>query len=175
VIGLLRFIGLLNAAVWFGAAVFFLIVTDPAASSGEMQDLLGAPNYPFYSVAIGQLLAARYFHLFLACSVVALLHLVAEWLYFGRHPQRIWLGLVLGLCLVGVAQVAVIQPRLKGLHRLQYTRPDLREAAVQSFRFWHGVSETVQVLLLGGLAVYLWRVGNPSNPTRFLNAAKFHS
>jgi hypothetical protein len=170
---MLRLVGLLNAAVWFGAAIFFVIGAEPAAHSRDMQALLGARNYPYYSVAIGQLLATSYFHLFLACSLVALLHLAAEWLYFGKQPQRIWLGLVLGLCLAGVAQLGVIQPRLRAAHRLQYTRPDLREAAGRSFRVWHEVSQTVHVLLIGGLAVYLWRVGNPSDPTRFVSATKF--
>jgi hypothetical protein len=35
------------------------------------------------------------------------------------------------------------------------------------------VSQVVNLLLVGGLAAYLWRAGNPSDPTRFVSALKF--
>jgi hypothetical protein len=175
VTGILRLIGLLNAAVWFGAAFFFLFGASPAANSRDMQQLLGARNFPFYSVAIDQLLAVHYYHLFLACSLVAILHLAAEWLYLGRRPTRMTLGLLTALLLMGTVELSVVQPRLRAAHRLQYTRADLRQAAGRDFRIWHGVSQTIQVCLVGGLAVYLWRVGTPDNSARFVNAGKFHS
>lgn len=172
-IGLLRFLGLLNVAVWLGAAVFFLLVAAPASTSPEMQELLTAKNYPYFSVAVEQLLAPRFQHWYLACSLVALLHLVAEWLYLGRYPQRRWLALVLALGLGGLAQTFVVQPQLKQLHRLRFTRPDLREAANRSFSAWHKVSTTLEVTLIGGILVYLWRVANPTDPTRFVSASNF--
>jgi hypothetical protein len=178
VIGLLRFVGLLNAAVWLGVAAFFLFFAfgpAPALASTEMQELLSARNFPYFSVAIEQLLARRFLHWYLACSLVALLHLVAEWLYQGRYPQRMWLALVLALCLGGLVQTFVVQPQLKQLHRLHFPRPDLSEAAYRSFQAWHKVSTALELLLVGGLLVYLWRVANPPDSTRFLNAGKFRS
>jgi hypothetical protein len=35
------------------------------------------------------------------------------------------------------------------------------------------VSTTLEVVLVGGLLVYLWRVANPPDPTRFVSASKF--
>ena len=37
----LRFIGVMNAALWFGAALFFTFAIAPAFSSPEMKRLLG--------------------------------------------------------------------------------------------------------------------------------------
>lgn len=175
-IGLLRFISLINAAVWFGATVFFVLGAGPAVTaSQEIQGLLGPKNFPFYSVAIGQIVTSHYFRLFLVCSTVAVFHLMAEWVYFGKYPTRFWLGLLVGLCLAGLTQVYGIQPRLETNHRLQYTRPQQREAAGRAFRVWRGVSLVINVFLLGGIGVYLWRVANPPDPARFVSTTKFRS
>lgn len=174
-IGLLRFVGLVNAAIWFGATAFFAFGAFPMMHSTGMQELISTKNFPFFSVAMGQMLAGRFFHWYVACSIVALLHLVAEWLYLGKYPHRGWLALLLGLCLAGVVQVYALQPRLQQLHRLQFTRPDIRDAAARSFRAWQTVSGTLNLLLAAGLLVYVWRVANPPDPTRFVSASKFRS
>jgi hypothetical protein len=165
----------MNAAVWFGAAIFFTCGANPVVSSQDLKDLLGANNYPYFSVAIGQLLAARYLRLYLACSVVALLHLLAEWLYFGKYPHRLWLGMILALCLGGMAQVYVVQPRLKALHAARYSRSVQGQAAHRAFDAWHSGSNALNLLLVSCLGVYCWRLGNPPNPMRFASATKFRS
>jgi hypothetical protein len=69
-----------------------------------------------------------------------------------------------------------LQPKLKALHVTKYgvnTAPEIREAAGRAFKAWHGVSQVVNVLVVGGLAVYLWRAANPSDPTRFVSSVKF--
>ncbi len=183
VIGLLRFLGLVNAAVWFGAAFFFVFIVDPATTGSEaMKLLLGAASFPYFSQAISQVMAARFFGLFLICALLAMLHTGAEWLYFGKYPRRLWLILIFGLFLGGLLQVYGIQPKLKRLVLLEHgrgSRPELREAAGRSFRAWRVVSTGVNLLLLGGLGVYLWRVANPPDEMRFVGASsfpgKFHS
>jgi hypothetical protein len=175
VIGLLRFVSLMNAAVWFGAAVCFVLGVSPVSGSPEMKILLGPKNFPYFSVAVGHLLSAGYYHLYLACSLVALLHLVAEWVYLGRQPPGAWIGLLLGLVLVGLLAGYVLEPRMLELHRLQFVRPDLREAAARSWRAWQIVLRVNNLLVLFGLGVYLWRIANPPDPTRFVSAAKFRS
>ena len=169
-IGLLRFVGFVNAAVWLGATVFFLLGVEPAAQSVDMQNLLGPKSFPFFSLALIQLFSTRYFHLYLACSAIALLHLTAEWLYLGKYPHRLWLGLVFGLCLAGLLQGYWIQPRLAEWHRLQYTHPEQRENARRAFRTWQGMSQTLHFAVLGGLFIYVWRLTHPTEPTRFLSA-----
>ena len=170
VIGLLRFVGLVNAAVWLGGTFFFLLVGQPAALSPDMQNLMGAKSYPFFSVAVAQLLAGRYFHLYLACSIVALLHLMAEWLYLGKYPHRAWLALIFGLCVAGILQTYWLQPRLAEWHRIQFTRPEQREQARHAYRTWQAMSQGLNYCVLAGLFIYLWRVTNPTEPTRFLSA-----
>ena len=177
VIGFLRFVGILNAAVWFGAAIFFTFGAGLAPFSQEMKTLLGPNNYPYFSGAIAQILIARYFHFQLVCGVVAVLHLLAEWLYLGKLPRKLQVGVLIGLCAAALLGGGYwLQPKLKALHAIKYgvnTRPEIREAADRSFRAWHGVSQVVNLLLVGGLAAYLWRAANPSDPTRFVSAVKF--
>jgi hypothetical protein len=169
-------VGILNAAVWFGTAVFFTFGTGLAPFSQEMKNLLGPDNYPYFSGAIAQVLIARYFYFQIGCALVAALHLFAEWLYLGKNPQKLQAGLLIGLASVALIGGYWLQPRLKALHATKYganTRPVIREAAARSFGAWHGASQVVNLLMVGGLAVYLWRAANPSDQTRFVSAVKF--
>jgi hypothetical protein len=155
----LRFIGTLNAAIWFGAAVFVFLGALPAlTASNESQQLLGPKFHPYFSVALAQLVVNRFYSFYMVCSVVALLHLVAEWLYFGKYPSRLWLGLLFGLCLAGLGQAFWIQPWLAEWHQIQFTQPPRREAAAHAYASWNRVSNGVNVALLCGLGLYLWRV-----------------
>ena len=177
-IGFLRFIGLLNAAVWFGAAVFFTFSSGRAPFSPEMKTLLGANNYPYFSGAIAQIFIARYFKLQVICAVIAWLHLAAEWLYLGRSPQKTQLALLFALCLALFTGGYWLQPKLKALHAAKYglhQRPEAREITDRSFRAWHGVSAGVNLLLVGALGGYLWGGANSSDEPRFVSAVKFRS
>ncbi|HEY9173589.1 MAG TPA: DUF4149 domain-containing protein [Verrucomicrobiae bacterium] len=175
VIGFLRFVGLLNAAVWLGAAVFFTFGAGPAAFSDEMKTLLGPKNHPYFSGAIAQVLIARYFTFQLICGVIAALHLFTEWLYLGRPMRRFTGYLLVGLLLLGLAGDFGMQPKIKRLHAAKYAvnaTPQSREAAARSLAAWHGVAQSVNLLMLAGLVVYVWRVANPSEATRFVPAVK---
>ncbi len=175
-IGLLRFVGILNAAVWFGTAIFFTFGAGPATFSPEMKSLLGSNNFPYFSGAIAEILIARYFHLQIICGAVAVVHLLAEWLYLGKYPHKIQLGLLVALCSVVLIGGYWLQPKMKALHAVKYglnTRPEVREAADRSFRAWHGISQVVNLLAVGGLAAYLWRAANPFDQTRFVSSVKF--
>jgi hypothetical protein len=62
---------------------------------------------------------------------------------------------------------------LKGLLLIQHSmnaRLDQREAAGHSFRVGRVFSTGLNLLLLGGLGVYLWRVANPPDEMRFVGA-----
>jgi len=176
VTGFLRFVGILNAAVWLGTAVFFTFGTGPVPFSQQMKDLLGSNNYPYFSGAIAQVLIARYFYFQAGCALVAVVHLLAEWLYLGKSLQRLQSGLVVGLAAAALLGGWWLQPRLRALHAIQYgvnAQPEMREAAARSFKAWHGVAEVVNLLVIGGVAVYLWRAANPSDQTRYVSAVKF--
>ena len=175
-IGFLRFVGVLNAAVWLGASVFFTFAAGPAPFSAEMRSLLGPGNFPYFSGAIAQVLIARYFHLQVVCGVVAVAHLLAEWLYLGKPSRKLQGGLLIGVCAAALIGGYGLQPKLKALHATKYginTRPEVREAADRSFRAWHGVSQVINLLAVAGLGTYLWRAANPSDPTRFVTSVKF--
>jgi len=177
VIALLRFFGLVNAAVWFGSTFFFIFVTEPAVTGSEvMKALLGPKSFPYFSVAISQIIGTRFFTLFLVCALLAMLHVGAEWLYFGKYPRRVWLLLIFGLFLGGLAQNYGLQPTLKERLLLQHSANvplEQRERARHSFRAWNIIAAGVNLLLLSGLGIYLWRVANPPDEMRFLGAAKF--
>jgi hypothetical protein len=176
VIGFLRFVGVLNAAVWFGAAIFFTFGTGLAPFSSEMRSLLGPNNFPYFSGAIAQILIARYFYFQVGCALVAVVHLLAEWLYLGKYPKKLQVALWIGLASTALIGGYWLQPKLKALHATKYglnTRPEMRAAADRSFKVWHGVSQVANLLMVGGLAVYLWHAANPSDSTRFVSATKF--
>lgn len=166
----------MNAAVWFGAAIFFTFGIGAAPFSPEMKELLGPKNSPYFTGAIAQILVARYFHLQLACAAVALLHVLGEWVYLGRNPQKLWFGLLLAMIIAALLGNFWLQPKMKRLHTVKYavnTSPQNREIADRSFRAWHGGSQAVNLLILIGLAAYLWRVANPADPARFVSTTKF--
>ena len=174
-IGFLRFVGIFNAAVWFGAAFFVNFGAVSAVSSQEIKELLGANYYPYFSGAIAQIVVDRYFHWQLGCGVLALFHLLAERLYLGKSLRKLGLGLLFSIIFLSLTDGFLFQPKLKELHKIRYamkSRPEEREAARQSFGIWNGLHRTLNLFLLAGLAFYLWRVANPPETTRFLDAAK---
>jgi hypothetical protein len=178
VIGFLRFVGLMNAAAWFGAGVFFTFGAGPSLFSQDMKHLLGENQYPYFSGAIAQVVIARYFHLQVICAIVALLHALAEWFYLGRPLRKFGLGLLLGLLVLSSVGGCVMQPRIKGLHATKYalnSTPEVRQSAAKSLRAWHGMAQIVNLLMLGASSLYLWRVARPADTARFIKPLKFHS
>ncbi len=169
-IGFLRIVGLVNAAIWFGAAVFFTFGIGPAVFSPDMRQVLGAANFPYFSGAIAQLLISRYFDLQIVCALIAVFHAFAEWLYLNRPLHRFWTGLLAGLLAASLLGALVLQPHMKKLHRLKYSpaaTPAQRVSSTSAFKVWHGTSQAANLLVLASLGLYLWRTANPSNATRF--------
>src|SRR5437588_1056080 len=88
--------------------------------SGEMRDVFDPNTFPYYSGAAAQVLIKRYFIVQSICAAIALLHLVAEWLYLGRPLKSFKLGLLLGLFAVALIGGVWLQPKLRTLHRSMY-------------------------------------------------------
>jgi hypothetical protein len=172
VIGFLRFFGLLNAAVWLGGAISFTLAVGPAFFSNEMKAILPPP----YNGAAAQIVIHRYFILLNCCGAIALLHLFLETLYLGKAVERLTLGVLLLVMALSLSGGFWLQPKLKNLHLQKYS-PQVSDAARaradRSFKVWHGVSQTMNLIVIGGLLFYSWRVSNPPNTLRFSRVAKF--
>jgi uncharacterized protein DUF4149 len=169
VIGLLRFVGILNAAVWCGSAIF-LTFGLPVLFSPELKTLLTPPGVGFAAEAV----VGRFFVLQYWCGAVALAHLLAEWIYCGRAVQRLNLALVLGLLALALAGGLWAQPKMRELHKVKYFGKEAGQqaAASKAFALWHGAAESVNLLVIGGLILYLWRVSGPPESPRFSSFSK---
>jgi uncharacterized membrane protein len=169
---------LLNAALWLGSCIYHVFGAVPAASSKAVEQLLGPANVPFFSPAIRQVLDERFLAFQLVFALVACTHALAMWLYLGQAPRRAWLGLLGGLLLLVVLQSLWLQPLVKARHVTRHSiraTPQLRAAADRSFRAWQSSANLVNLIQVIGVAVYFWRVANPSEATRFVSAVKFRS
>ena len=173
----LRFIGVLNAAVWLGAAFFFPFAVGPAFFTPEVKEIFRGRFWPG---VMAQFVVERYFYLQQICGVIALVHLIAEWFYLGRALQRLNVVILGGLLLFGFVGGFWIQPKLHELHLVMYSMNEQyqavslsvaeRTSAVKSFRTWHGVARGMDLVALAGLLVYFWRVTHPSDDLRILSA-----
>jgi hypothetical protein len=183
VILVIRFIGVLNAAIWLGAAVFFTFAVAPAFFIGDVEKL---GLHVFWRGAMAQLILARYFQVQYLCGLVAGAHLLTEWIYLGRRLERVTLWLLITLMAVGLAGGVWIQPKLKRLNLVRYNMSETykpaafpapaRAAAEESFRFWHRVSQIMNLAAMGALGFYFWRVVHPPDDLRFVGAtSKFRS
>jgi len=173
VISFLRFVGILNASIWCGATIF-LFIGLPAVFSPEMKKVLTEPYVGFPAEAI----LARYFILNYCCCGIALAHLLAEWLYLGRSVQRFTLWLLLSLTILGLVGGLGVQPKLVQLHRTKYFfGPTIaaKTQASKSFKIWHIASECANLLVAGGLIVYLWKVTSSAGNSRFAGLNKTRS
>ena len=169
VTGLLRFVGILNAAVWCGSAIF-LTIGLPAIFSPEMKKLLTPAGVGFAAEAV----VARFFLLQYWCGAIALVHLFAERLYGGRPGRRLNLALVLAMLTVALIGGLCLQPKMREWHATKYfgKTVELQTQAGKDFALWHAVSESANLLVIAGLILYLWRVSVPPAGPRFGSLGK---
>jgi hypothetical protein len=166
----------MNAAVWLGAALFFMFGAEPACFAADMRASLGIPNGSYFPGAIAGVIMSRYYHITLACGVVAVLHFLAEWLYMGRPRRKFSLGLVAGLLVLTLIGGNAVQPSLVRLNYTHYSpkvQPAARESAGKSFRILRSVGIALNLITLGGLIVYVSRVSSSSEALRFVRPVQF--
>jgi hypothetical protein len=174
--GFLRFIGILNAAIWLGGSVFFTFVAGQAPFSPEMKELLGPGYYPYFSGAIAQIGIARFFSFQLACAIIALAHLGAEWLYQERRNRKVLLWMLVTMLAFTLVADYWLQPKMRSLHKMKYAQnysPVQRDAAARSFGMWHGIAMTMNLFMLGGLVIYLVQMSRPPETARFVSPGQF--
>src|SRR5690348_9358043 len=110
----------MNAAIWLGTAIFYTFGIEPACFSSDMRAALCIQGESYFNGAIGSVMASHYYHITLACGVVALLHLLAHWLYLGRQTRKFSLGLVVGMFLLTLLASNAIQPAMTRLNRKHF-------------------------------------------------------
>jgi hypothetical protein len=172
VVGFLRIIGVINAAVWFGSLIFFTTAVGPAFFSDEMTSLLTLP----YAGAAAQIVLKRYFYLQIWCAAVALAHLIGEWLYSGKPFQRFTLLLLMSLFSLSLIGGYIFLPKMKQLHLRMYavqTTPAEKVSAKRSFWILHGTSSVLNLFVICGVLVYVWQVTKPVNTARFSSLTRF--
>jgi len=157
-------VGILNAAVWCGSAIF-LTIGLPALFAPGLKKLLTEAGVGFAAEAV----VARFFVLQYWCGGIALAHLLAEWMYCGRPARRLNLALVLGLLALALAGGWWAQPKMRTLHEIKYfgKTSEQQAQAAKAFAQWHGAAESVNLLVMAGLILYLWRVSGPQEGPRF--------
>ncbi len=168
----------MNAAVWLGTAIFFTFGAGPACFSSDLKTTLGLPAGDSYPPgAIEAIMMGRYYHLSLACAVIALLHLLTEWLYMGRPGRKFSFGLLAGLFILTFIGSNLLRPELRDLNRKRYspTQAAAHESSMKSMRILSTVATTFNILIIGGLVFYVWRVANPPDTLRFVSPVKFRS
>jgi hypothetical protein len=161
VIQLLRFLGVANAGVWLGAALFVTCFAGPAFFSDRM---MAALQHKYYAGLAAQIILGRYFVLQYLCAFIALAHLLVGWLYLGRRLSRLTVGLWIGLTALVLIGGLGFQPRLHELHQAKYAGGSaaVQAEADKSFGVLHGVSQAANVLVLTGLVIFFWRTVFPA-------------
>lgn len=178
----IRFIGVLNAAIWLGASAFFLYAAGGTFFAPEVKTM---GLHPFWPGVFAQRLIEKLFLLHLTCSAIALVHMLAEWVYLGRALHRFTLGLLGGLFLISLVSELVLLPKMQELHHRYYSmsadyKPVRiadaeRVEAHQTFKRLHGASMGGNLVVLLALVFYFWRVTYPPDNLRFVGATKFRS
>jgi Domain of unknown function (DUF4149) len=169
--GFLRFVGIVNAAIWFGASIFFAGVVLPGVFSEDLHKLFGEETaYKYYAGGVAMALFRRFFVLQCVCGLVALVHLFAEKLYLGRAFPRLATAIAVGALVLSLIGGLGVQPRLRDFRQTMYSSTasaEQKAAAAHSFGLWHGASEAANLLMLAGLLVYLVRMARPEESSRY--------
>lgn len=166
----------MNAAVWLGTSIFLTFGAEPACFSADMKDALRVGSgESYYPGAVAHVIMTCYYHITLSCGVVALLHLLSEWLYMGRPGRKFSFALLIGLFGWTLVASNAVQPALAKLNRQRYTaaQPADRQVAAKSFHILRTVERALNILVVCGLVVYTWRIANPSDNLRFLGPVQF--
>lgn len=182
-IAFLRLLGIFNAALWLGAALFFTFGVAPVFFQPSIKKLAGEAQAGIIAIQV----LDRYFLLNIVCVTVAFLQQLAEWVYLGRPLHRLTMILLGCLAAVGLITEFALQPKLQHLHQTRYAytktaegylrndtlTPQQREQAAHSWPIWHGISQAANLAVLGGISLLLWRMVNRPDETRFVSSRQF--
>jgi hypothetical protein len=162
VIGSLRTLGVLNAAIWFGSAAGMLFCGSPALHSAAMLTLLEPKHYPYFSDAITQIMLTRWFHWQIVFGVIALIHFFGERLYFGQTAIKFPPGLLMALLGIMLLDGTLIQSRCQRYLPKQFAvnaSAEDRDRSAAAFHAWDTAGGFAHLTLTIGLGFYVLRLG----------------
>ena len=173
-IPIISLVSVANVAIWLGASVFFTFFAGPVFFTGELKAIIPPP----YNGIAAQFVIQRFFYLQYICGGLAVAHMVAEWIYLGRPIERVMGGILVTVVGLGLLGGFWLQPKLKHLHSVKYgvrSTPAVQAEAASSFKVWHGVSQFFNLIVLGGIGVYSWKILKAPGPTRFASTTRYRS
>jgi hypothetical protein len=169
----LRYLAVLNAAIWLGATVFFTFGAGPAIFGPDVALFLPKP----YRARVAEEVIARLFTLQQVCGTFALALLLADCVRAGRWVRRVHLGVAGGLLLAALFAGFWLAPRLHHLQQVRYSpqaTPAEQATAVRSFNAWHGFSQVMNLAVLAGLLFHLGAVSRPPETPKLANTFRGH-
>ena len=152
--------------------MFFTFFAGPAFFSEEMAKLLPRA----YAGAVAQIIIKRYFLLHILCAAAALAHLGAACLYAGRPVRKTHLGGLIALLVLGLVGRYWLVPHMEAWHFViysgRYTAAQIVDAR-RSFGMWHGVTQTMNLVMMAGLLLHLFRTEKDNQVASFISSGKF--
>lgn len=179
-IAFLRFIGVMNASVWFGAVVVFSALISPALASPELLKLFTILRTPVEPVAyahlVGEIVVERFYLIHYICGSIGAFHLLLEWLYTGKGVRLFMVYIMLTLTALGLINGLVLNPKMKQLHRIHYgvtSTPAQQAQAGKMFQVLNTTTQIIHWVMVGGLLIYTWKTASPGEQPRFSSTRKF--
>lgn len=170
----LRFVGVMNAAVWLGGSAFQLLAVAPFFATPASRWLLG----DLHAGGVGLMLWHRFYTLQYLCLGVSVLHHAAEWVYIGRPMARlnaILLGVILALSLLGDQTLQRAVTPAHWTRGNTHASPQDRARAERVYPLWTTAWEVTNGLLCALVLLNSWRTLTASHGPRFVTQTKFRT
>lgn len=137
--------------------------------------MFGEAAFPYYAGAVAMVMIQRYFLLQIICCVVALLHMFAEKISLQRHMTRFTTTLLLVLLSLNLLGWVWLLPKMQGLRQTIYfgQTQEQKAKAKSTFGALHGVSQVMNLFVIGGVLIYLVRLNRPVESVRYGGITKF--
>ena len=187
VIAFLRFIGLMNAAVWLGAVVVYAALISPALVSAEMLEVFSGARpamAPAYRGLAVEVVAWKFYWIHFICGGMMAFHLLLEWLFTGKATRTLILYLAMTMIVLGLANGLLLHFKMKELHRIRYEhipppvsakQAEGKAKAGRMFDSLQTATEVMHWVMVAGLVVLLWKTATPGEQPRFNSTRKFKS
>ncbi|MDG1892153.1 MAG: hypothetical protein P8L18_12655 [Verrucomicrobiota bacterium] len=168
----LRIIGIVNAALWFGSALFYIGCVRAEFQSDAMLKLLPPP----FAEAAMHLILSGYLSLLLICSVIAVLQLWAEQWYTGRPVFRIRISMLLFMVFLAALLKFGIFPAMKNQHLRAYQPSAIAADAKEGMRTYRRLKigfHCLHLFHIFGALSHVWYVSQSKSGYKLLGMHQF--